>query len=153
MGLHNLIKAWKNTGWNHRGLRLCSFLKLCTEYKLEKTTIMLEILPVTARSSSSSCSDKAVSHTAEPEGRASCRFLKRMTAQRYCELCLLGWGMYSTVYWGSPSVTLSFISFFLSFLALSSFSFSTISHSFLVLFLTANMEGDGEEEQRRRKSI
>lgn len=45
---------------------------------------MLKILPVTV-----SCSDKAVSHTAEPLGR-SCSLLRRTIPQRYCELRLLG---------------------------------------------------------------
>lgn len=56
---------------------------------------MLKILRVTARSSSSSSSDKAVSHTAEPEGRASCSFLQRtIIPQRYRELRQLGGSMF-----------------------------------------------------------
>lgn len=55
--------------------------------------MMLKVFPVTARSSSPSCSDKAVSHTAEPERGASCSFLKRTILQRYCELHLLGGSM------------------------------------------------------------
>lgn len=48
---------------------------------------MLKLLPVTARSSSSSRSDKAFSHTAEPEDRTYSSLLNHTAHQKYGASC------------------------------------------------------------------
>lgn len=95
---------------------------------------MLKILPVTAGSSSS---DKSVCRTAQPEGRASCSFLKHMIPQRYLELCLLRGLMF---YRGCPSATFSFI--FL--LSLSPFIYSLLPRLLLTSVFVMEDKGMGD---------
>lgn len=114
---------------------------------------MLKLFPVTARSSSSSCSDKAVNHTAKLEGKASCSFLKRAKLKKYCGLRLVGVSMF---YWEFPSVTLSFIFIFLLFLTPSFYPFffcDSHSHSFLFLIESIHRRQRDGRQRRREEGL